>query len=283
MASKKKEVKPIPVGLAAVLLLAALAAMGTFVYYIVGHTGETSDADKVVDQSFTEESNNEPAPIVGEEKEFFNDAEVGDIVKFGSFEQNGNSADGTEAIEWQVLAKEDGKLLVISRYALGCEVYNNERADVSWADCSLRKWLSESFASVAFTAEEAELILENQTAEGVSDKLFVLSPEEAETYFEHNSWRVASGCEQAVSDGAYSKGNGCWWWLRNSGEASSYAPYVNYNGSVVSGGFAVDYDAVAVRPAMWVITDTEADDSSAESGSEGSESSVSSGSETETP
>ena len=36
---------------------------------------------------------------------------VGDVVFFGSYEQNNDLSDGKEDIEWCVLAKEDGKML----------------------------------------------------------------------------------------------------------------------------------------------------------------------------
>ncbi len=45
-------------------------------------------------------------------------AEVGDIVYFGAYEQDNNTSNGKEDVEWIVLAKENEKALVISKYAL---------------------------------------------------------------------------------------------------------------------------------------------------------------------
>ena len=39
---------------------------------------------------------------------------VGDIIKFGHYEQDGNTANGKEEIEWQVLKVESDRYLVIS-------------------------------------------------------------------------------------------------------------------------------------------------------------------------
>ncbi len=44
--------------------------------------------------------------------------EVGDVIYFGSYEQDNNLSNGKEEIEWIVLAKENRKALLISKYAL---------------------------------------------------------------------------------------------------------------------------------------------------------------------
>ncbi len=269
--AKSKEVKPLPVAVAVLILLIGVALMATFAVYIFSPAEEVSHVDKVEGQSFTEESKDEPAPIVGEEKEFFEDAEVGDYVKFGHYEQNGNDADGTEPIEWQVLAKEDGRILVISRYCLDAAVYNSERKDVAWQDSSLRTWLNGDFASKAFSEEETEVILDSSLDESISDKLFILSADEAEEYLSYASWRVAIPTDTARANGVRVQKNACWWWLRDSGGFSASASYVGFDGEIGS-GFAVDYDKVAVRPVMWVEAATE-DASSAESSDVSAESS----------
>lgn len=51
-------------------------------------------------------------------------AKVGDYVFFGAYEQDNNTANGKENIEWLVLEVKDGKALVTSKYALDCKPYN---------------------------------------------------------------------------------------------------------------------------------------------------------------
>jgi len=51
-------------------------------------------------------------------------AVVGDYITFGAYEQDYNTSNGKEAIEWLVLEKKNNRLLVISRYALDCKRYN---------------------------------------------------------------------------------------------------------------------------------------------------------------
>jgi hypothetical protein len=48
-------------------------------------------------------------------------AQVGDLVSLGQYEQDNNTENGKEAILWQVLAVEDGRILVISRDGLDAQ------------------------------------------------------------------------------------------------------------------------------------------------------------------
>lgn len=50
------------------------------------------------------------------------DKKVGHYVSFGKYEQDNNTSNGKEKIEWLVLEVKDGKALVISKYALDCNV-----------------------------------------------------------------------------------------------------------------------------------------------------------------
>lgn len=55
--------------------------------------------------------------------EWLKQCPVGRTVLFGSCEQDNDEMNGAEPIEWTVLKREDGKILVISRYELGCQRY----------------------------------------------------------------------------------------------------------------------------------------------------------------
>ena len=83
---------------------------------------------------------------------------VGDIIKFGHYEQDGNTSYGKEEIEWEVLKVESDRVLVVSKYALDCKPYNTEYTDVTWETCSLRQWLNSTFLNTAFSAEEQKKI-----------------------------------------------------------------------------------------------------------------------------
>ncbi len=202
---------------------------------------------------------------------------VGDIISFGHYEQDNNTNNGTEEIEWQVLDKDGTKLLLISKYALDCKQYNSSYNSVTWETCSLRMWLNGSFLNDALSTEEQQYVLTtNVTADrnpnygtdpgkATKDKVFLLSITEAEQYFKSDSQRVCRSTAYAASQGAYQGSNGaCWWWLRSPGINSSNAVYVNNGGSVGFSGNYVLSGTFAVRPALWIdlARDQEPTDSS---------------------
>lgn len=68
----------------------------------------------------------------------FANANVGDIIKFSSYEQDNNSDNGTEPIEWKVLEKRsDGSLLAVSRYGKVVSFGDN-----SCGQCDVTPWAS---------------------------------------------------------------------------------------------------------------------------------------------
>ena len=52
---------------------------------------------------------------------------VGSIVTFGQYEQDNNTGNGPEEIEWIVLDVQDGKSLLLSRYGLDAKPYNTPK------------------------------------------------------------------------------------------------------------------------------------------------------------
>ena len=128
------------------------------------------------------------------------DYKVGDIIKFGRYEQDGDETNGKEEIAWQILKVESDRVLVISKYGLDCIPYNTDGTDVTWETCTLRSWLNNDFKNAAFSSAEQENIpivnIENknnpiwETAGGnnTNDQIFCLSLEEIEPYFGNYSW-----------------------------------------------------------------------------------------------
>ena len=192
-------------------------------------------------------------------------AKTGDIVKFGSYPQSEDADTEKTAIEWEVLAKENERILLISKYGLDCKPYNEKREAVTWETSSIRRWLNEEFMQVAFIGDEqkwiAEITLENpnnrkfRTKGGrkTQDKIFLLSIEEAEKYFASEVARACTPTNYAVANGAYEeeKTGNCSWWLRSPGLFQNNAAFVGNDGGVYVNG-RVDYDHLADRPALWV-------------------------------
>ena len=181
---------------------------------------------------------------------------IGETLYFGSYEQDNNTANGKEDIEWIVLAKEGNKVLVISKYALDCQKYNSTDTDVTWETCSLRKWLNGTFLNAAFSSvEQNSIISSSVTSPGknTTDKVFLLSITEVNKYFRSDNARQCQGTEYCYAQGAYKASNGnCLWWLRSPGDYSDYVAYVPSDGSVDDFGIYVDCGSLAVRPALWI-------------------------------
>ena len=213
-------------------------------------------------------------------------AKVGDYVTLGSYEQDNNLSNGKEAITWRVLAKENGKLLLISEYALECRKYNETYEEVTWETCTLRKWLNSDFYNMAFKPYEKTLIQtkalnDDNSAYGsegdnnTKDKVFLLSSDEIAQYFDYSYYSYYIGdyddlcCKSTsyvLSKGAdtgkklYLEGEQlsdkyndcCAWWLRSPGDQQDTAEYVDYYGMECFSGRDVDDLTLAVRPAIWI-------------------------------
>ena len=190
---------------------------------------------------------------------------VGDVYKFGSYEQDNNKSNGQEDIEWLVLEKDGTKILVVSKYALDCKPYNTSYTDVTWETCTLRKWLNNDFLGSAFSANEKAMIptvtvsadknpdYNTNPGNAMQDQVFLLSITEANKYFSSDSARQCKPTDYAVANGAWESDSGnCWWWLRSPGYDQNNAASVDYDGDVLEHGYIVDNDDNAVRPALWI-------------------------------
>ena len=193
-------------------------------------------------------------------------AKTGDYVTFGSYEQDNNTSNGKEDIEWLVLAKEGDKTLLISRYALDCQQYDISR-NSTWDTCSLCRWLNITFTSNAFSLVE-QGVIQNTTVtadrnpkysttdpgNATDNKVFLLSINEVERYFSSDSERACKPTEYAVANGAEAKrySGTCSWWLRSPGEDGNRSTEVNQDGRVNYYGYYVQNDDYGVRPAMWI-------------------------------
>lgn len=195
-------------------------------------------------------------------------ASVGDTVLFGSYEQNGISADGGEEIEWTVLDKKDGKILVISQYCLACRPFHSDSVSATWDASSIRQWLNEAFFTAAFSEEEQGRISaaavpahKNPSFPDVAagtdttDRVFLLSLDEAKQYF-----TSAQGMQGKLTPAAEKENetsslkDGSVWWLRTPGTNGSYTAGVESMGYVFPTGY---YRSTTrgIRPAMWITLD----------------------------
>ena len=198
-------------------------------------------------------------------KDQLKNIKVGSYINFGAYEQDNNTSNGKEDVEWLVLEIKDGKALVISKYALDCKPYNTSYTDVTWETCTLRRWLNNDFINAAFSAEEKTIIptvtvssdknpeYSTNPGNATQDQVFLLSITEADKYFSSDSARQCEPTDFAIANGAWENDSGnCWWWLRSPGGNQYRAALVDYDGDVGESGSDVSNDYDAVRPALWI-------------------------------
>ncbi len=192
--------------------------------------------------------------------------QIGDIITFGSYEQNNNRQDGPEDLEWIVLEQENDRILVITRACINCMPYHSRLEPVTWESSSLRKWLNEEFIDTAFTEDEKERIIsvenknpdhtfaETDSGRATTDQIFILNMEEANTYFTTYASRQAAPTAYAIAQGAYHNENNQmgWWWLRTTSYYTDHVTYVTSGGDVSSNGREVTRQDAGIRPAMWI-------------------------------
>ena len=165
---------------------------------------------------------------------------VGAEIRFGHY-SNGQS------VFWKILRIQNNMLFIISSDNICNLPYHQPGGSITWADCTLRKWLNNDFINGYFTPAEQSRIqprrLNNDnnpqfnTPGGVSttDKVFLLNINAANQLFASNQARA----------------NGSWWWLRSPGIYPNYAAYVYIGGEVHTDGSDVD-GLRGVRPALWL-------------------------------
>lgn len=175
-------------------------------------------------------------------KDELNSKNVGDTLTFGKYD--------SKEMEWKVIDKKDGKLLITTKNSYFSEPYNDEsNADTSWEESSLREYLNSSFYKSNFNKSEQALIfeakIETKDENSTNDKIFILSKDEANKYFKSDKERIIKDKD----------GDKCWWWLRNQGKNETYAVYVDEKGKInTEGTYASEYNATrGVRPAMWIV------------------------------
>jgi RNA polymerase sigma factor (sigma-70 family) len=226
-------------------------------------------------------------PVVEEEKSSIGYINDEGYYVFGSYEQDGNEANGPEPIEWVIVDKNDKGTLLMSRYVLDCVQYNTERMEVSWATCSLRSWMNNDFYNAAFNDEEKASINTVDTGRyngtKVSDKVFAPSVGDIKYNYLWDIWwadtypgdylapLIAPPTKYAESRGVSTNAvinDDYWlsgeqysadWWLRSLmiPTADTYDMACVFTSDHSQGRSyerVVDWDDIGVRPALYINT-----------------------------
>ena len=205
-------------------------------------------------------------------------SQVGNIVRFGHYEQDNELDNGQEEIEWIVLDVQDGKSLLLSKYGLDSKPYNAINTNITWEICTVRNWLNYVFLKAAFTVEEQSAILttnvDNSKSQGyggydtnggdnTQDRIFLLSNHEVFDLYLKNDGAVkcvptkyAKAQDAYVSSSYKADGQAAgWWWLRSPGYDQRSAMTVGGGGT--RSNRDVNRDSGCVRPAIWINLESE--------------------------
>lgn len=272
-AEKRAKRKKIAAIVAIVLVIAGIA-FGFLMYKVIIPNNKYTDAMKAMEEQdyaaaysiFLElDDYKDSKTKLGEiQQNLLTTAQIGDTVYFGSYEQDNDTSNGKELIEWIVLDKQEDKVLVISNECLDSQPYDTGFEEVTWETCFLRKWLNTTFLQEAFSSEQQDLIpsvtlantsnSEDKVGSDTTDQIFLFDVDEANQYLPSNEERQAKATDYARAQGAYvnnTNDNSCWW-LRSPAYRNSATQNVQYNGTINQTGTKVIATDCTVRPAMWI-------------------------------
>ena len=193
---------------------------------------------------------------------------IGSTVSFGSYKQSGDS-DDKQPIEWLVLAKQNRRVLLLSKYALDNSEYDSSTQygllssvlfftyGVTWEKCFLREWLNIGFYNEAFSTREQKMISSVKITNGsissrkqgndTLDKVFLLSCEEASELLPTCAARRCQlTMSMRTSQRIYAD-----WWLRTVSTQRTRVAYVDRRGSIDRYGSSCS-NTLSIRPAMWI-------------------------------
>lgn len=164
-------------------------------------------------------------------------AKIGDPVWFGNYEN--------EPLEWIVVDKKEGRLVLLSKYAIKKDIYSNNTGCV-WEESDTRKWLNSTFYEKTFDSEEQKLIIDAKftydDGSFYNNRVFLPSSNEVEEWFSTDDERTTTliGGSENIS-----------WWLRDTGGFGNMdAGFVSYQGNVFSSGDCMWNTEYGIRPAM---------------------------------
>ena len=242
-------------------------------------TGETTDfsSGELVESDASEEA-----------------LKVGDIVEFGSYKQSAiKNANGettgfnVEPLKWRILKIENGKALLLTEEVIDNKYYNSTSATVdgyygnNYAHSDIREWLINDFYNTAFSSAEKNCIvattLDNSAAptsfnasgsytkyssESTTDKVFLLSKDEANAYASKYFRTTATDYALSLGYQLYSGAGsivGDNWTLRTAGNNTYqiYTVHVRWGEHVTYFNWYDDTITTprGVRPAIYVDLD----------------------------
>jgi len=210
------------------------------------------------------------------------DCNIGDYITFGRYDLDGKKQNGTESIEWLVIDKQDGQVLVISKDIIFTNRFTNEDNDKDqWDNSEIRKIMNVDFYDKAFNEDEKGIIHTTNVSPGenpyyginpgmpTEDKLFLLSLDEITKYLPSEESRKCSLSGLAEQTNYGFPG---YWCTRTPGQFDSSVVVIFCVDGVIEYDGFYKPNNFGVRPAMWLDSEllkNYAPDSGKQGGKEG--------------
>lgn len=191
--------------------------------------------------------------LIKKKSNSYANCKVRDTLLFGAYPFE--TEKDIRPIEWIVLEDREAELLLISRYCLDTVGYCGpspecgNSSDCIWENSYLRNWLNNDFYNVAFSEKDKCRIIDtniitNTALDGNShkNKVFLLSQEQAITYFAEKDTRKEIPTPYAKSKGARlgwtddTKEYTSWWLLPHAEQAGGTPERVDYPCAVFQTG-----------------------------------------------
>ncbi len=191
-------------------------------WYVIDPKANTAYTELQGDE--TEQSNNAGLSI--------DNAKPGDIITFGSYEQDNDLSNGKEPIEWVVLENNEDNVKVISKYILDAVPYHQYNEEVQWKDSTIHEWLNNEFYNAAFSDEEKKKIqphgeLIPHYYEKTWSNVYLWDLYDMVSYYggnvgynENEEYYTSSKLKAEATP--YAIANGCensYWWLEDTGKS----------------------------------------------------------------
>lgn len=198
---------------------------------------------------------------------------IGTEMTFGRYEQDNNSANGPEDIEWIVYYKNQKDVYFISKYILDVVPFENGSVSSGYSSSALLRWMEGSFLEEAFSWEEREYLMIQELdkpsnanysnvpqGQAVKSKVGIFTLKEMQEYLGSNLGSQiykAEGTPYALAQGLLKSSQGYSpWWTRSMGKGNTDAAYVQTNGEFSYEGAAVNSQNIGIRPVICFSLDT---------------------------
>jgi len=204
----------------------------------------------------------------------------GSSVIFGAYEQDGNSGNGAEPLEWLVLDRDGDRALLLARYGIEAVSWDEEQELETWEVTNLYLMMNRIIYASAFSAEERKALIQTNPMEydalsSSEERLlykgytFLLETDNVsegkgqdETmFFPTEESRITIPTAAVVQDSVWMladySGAAAPWLLTVTGTTDGAFSEVEFarvmaDGSISFGEEEVTENYVLIRPAIWV-------------------------------